>query len=253
MKTKKPTLWLVDSDALLYQISSALEYEMVQLDGHTVILMSDLDACLQQFYIRVKEIVGKSKFFSCFTSTPNFRHEIYPDYKGGRVSNRKPLCYWSVVGKLLEDVETKRITSLEGDDVMSIIATNPKYRQYDIHIWSPDKDMLQVPEVTLHRGGKEHKTRSKHECDIFRYTQALTGDITDGYKGLKGCGPKKAEKILDGLLGSPMEELADVVISQYLDAGETLDYALQMINCATILRYDEYDFKNKRPILYGGF
>ena len=45
------------------------------------------------------------------------------------------------------------------------------------------------------------------------FTQALTGDTSDNIKGIKGIGPKKAEKLLAGL--TTEEDLYDAVQFQY--------------------------------------
>lgn len=189
----------------------------------------------------------------CFTSTPNFRHSVLPSYKGGRNTKRKPLAYWNVVNHLLESEkwETKRIPNLEADDVLGILATNPKYtREYEPHIYTSDKDLYQVPNCYVTRGN-ETKFITIDYANHFRYTQALTGDVTDGYKGLKGCGPKRAERLLDGLEGSNEQVYIDTVLSAYMDKESTVEEAYEQINCACILRYGEYDFKNMCPLLKG--
>lgn len=47
----------------------------------------------------------------------------------------------------------------------------------------------------------------------FFYSQILTGDPTDNYKGLEGCGPTKAYELLEHC--SSEEELFEVVFSEY--------------------------------------
>jgi len=51
------------------------------------------------------------------------------------------------------------------------------------------------------------------------YTQMLTGDRTDNIIGLKGIGPKKAEKILVDC--KTEEEMYATVVKSYLEAGLT--------------------------------
>ena len=219
-----------------------------------VALMADPEAVYSSVHSTLDTLSrGYSESIVCFTSTPNFRHECLPSYKGGRIAKRKPLCYWGTIEKLMENFDCRKIPNLEADDVMSIIATNPKYtRQYDITIFSQDKDMYQVPGVTLIRGEEVTKP-SLTEANAFRYLQCLTGDVTDGYKGLKGYGPVKAQRYLDTVIEQAVDEqvLIDHVVSAYLDAGVSLSDAHAQMNCARILRTSEYDFKTKQPLLLG--
>jgi len=67
------------------------------------------------------------------------------------------------------------------------------------------------------------------------YTQVLTGDTTDGYKGIPGIGPKKAEAIL----GSRPDW--GIVIHAYQKAGMTETDAKSQARLARILRWSEWD------------
>ncbi|MCM5691598.1 hypothetical protein GOA89_00395 [Sinorhizobium meliloti] len=60
---------------------------------------------------------------------------------------------------------------------------------------SQDKDMLTSP-GKLYRGGEVIDV-SPGEARYNWVMQTLTGDVTDGYPGLKGMGPVKAAKVLD--------------------------------------------------------
>ena len=255
-------LLLIDGDEIVYKIMAAHEeevdfdrgcHENAWLYEADIYLITNVSKAREAIDTKLLEL-GKDYdlVFTCFTSTPNFRHDVFPDYKGGRLTKRKPLGYWSEVDRVMTSAvfNGRKIPGLEADDVMSIIATNPKYRKYDCTIYSQDKDMYQVPDCTLIRG-EEVSTRSVQEANLFRYQQALTGDRTDGYFGLKTYGPKKAQALLDGHTDADEQTIIDAVVSEYLDRGESLDYAYSQINCACILRYEEYDFEKKEPILKG--
>ena len=56
---------------------------------------------------------------------------------------------------------------------------------------------------------------SEADADRYFLTQVLTGDTADGYKGVPGIGPKKAEAIL-----GPRPDWA-AVEKAYIDAGLT--------------------------------
>ena len=66
-------------------------------------------------------------------------------------------------------------------------------------------------------------------------TQCLTGDTTDGYKGVPGIGPKKAE----ALLGTRPHWGA--LKKAYMAAGMTKNEAIQQARLASILRWSDWD------------
>ncbi len=76
---------------------------------------------------------------------------------------------------------------------------------------------------------------SEDEADRNWLLQTLTGDTTDGYKGLPKCGPVSANKILDN------DCTWSGVVAAYTKAGLTEKEALQQAQVARILRYDNYD------------
>lgn len=266
MTVTSKTLVLIDADQFFYQHTSAAEEEVCFDDtSHPNAWMLEMDTYLLSNTKQVSEslqsaLVSATKGYDeailCFTSTPNFRHDCLSTYKGGRVKKRKPIGYWALVDKYLEDSRwvTKKIPGLEADDVMSIVATHPRYRKDypgGITIVSNDKDMRQVFDTPIVVQGRRQKPVSLAAANQWRYVQALAGDATDGYAGLAGYGKVKAERYLEEHYGADEQVLIDTVVSAYLDAGERLQTAYSQLNCARILRYGEYDFKNMRPLLLG--
>jgi DNA polymerase-1 len=70
--------------------------------------------------------------------------------------------------------------------------------------------------------------------------QTIMGDSTDNYFGIKGVGPKTAEKMLekDGYTW-------DTVIAAYEKAGLTYDDALMNARLAYILQHQDVDHETK--------
>ena len=77
--------------------------------------------------------------------------------------------------------------------------------------------------------------------------QSLTGDATDGYKGVPQCGPKKAEAILKKVKDGKYYE---AVLKTYLEAGLTEKDAITNIRLATILSSNDWDADKCKPILF---
>lgn len=182
----------------------------------------------------------------CMTGANNFRKEILSTYKGNR--GRKPPGY-AVFQEWVEDylgemggIEVYRREGLEADDCLGILGTH-QTKTWRSVIWSKDKDLRMVP--------CEHydlDNRVVEDCEPGWETrhplQTLTGDSTDGYKGLPGCGAVKAKKIITQ---GPPEEVWCRVEEAFVKAGLTREDMLVQARVARILQADDYDFKAGKP------
>jgi DNA polymerase-1 len=78
--------------------------------------------------------------------------------------------------------------------------------------------------------------------------QALVGDTSDNYPGLKGYGPVKAGKLLAE--HDRLWVMWDVVLDAYREAGFTFADALLNARMARILRHGDYDFSSTNVELW---
>jgi len=155
---------------------------------------------------------SKSDYQVYLTGKTNFRFEIaksYP-YKGNRASTEKPLHLGTTRDYLSEKYDAIVSDNEEADDLISKEATA---QNYNCVVASIDKDMLQLPCWHFNFGRNEWTKVSEFEGTHFFYTQILTGDAADNIKGLRGIGPKKAEKLLSGCKDE--EDLWDAVFKAY--------------------------------------
>jgi DNA polymerase-1 len=136
------------------------------------------------------------------------------------------------------------MATLEADDVLGILATKPENKGKAI-IVSDDKDMKSIPAKLYRPMSDERFDITEAEADKAFLMQCLCGDPTDGYSGLKGFGPKSSEK----LLGSRPDW--SLVENAFIKAGHTKEEALTQARLARILRWSDWDFENKKPILFG--
>lgn len=185
--------------------------------------------------------LSADKYKLCLSDTYNFRKDISTEYKGKRAKVKKPLALKPIRQWILEKEECVIYPSLEGDDVMGILATDPN-KEDDTIIVSGDKDMFQIP-------GKLWKDDILHEitqeqADYQFYMQTITGDVTDGYSGIRGTGPAKAAKIL-GLSPNWND-----VRNAYESAGLSEDECLKQARMARILRSGNWDAVEQKPILW---
>ena len=139
---------------------------------------------------------------------PNFRHQIYPDYK----ANRPPMPEDLVVQipYIKQIVEAHNIFSLEqsgveADDLLAALATEFSRQGRQVIIVSGDKDLLQLVTdsvsiwepmndkiMDIEAILKKYGVKPEHLLDLF----ALIGDKSDNIPGVPGVGPKTAAKFI---------------------------------------------------------
>lgn len=244
-KKKKTVHALIDADILLYQTSSAVE-KPIHWGNDWWTLHSDMREAQQMFDVAVSDILERLKtktFTLCFSSSNNFRIRVFSDYKANRLTTRKPLAYGAVKAYAENTYVTLALPTLEADDVVGIVATEPKPK-HDYVMVSEDKDFKTIP-------GKHYNPRtdtfmevSKQAADRAHLYQTLIGDATDNYKGCPGIGPVKADALLDADCSWA------AVVGAYVKAGLTEEDALVQARVARILRHGEYDLKTAEVKLW---
>jgi DNA polymerase-1 len=238
------TTLLIDGDEYLFKACAAVERE-VRWDEWNHVLFANREEAWGNFQRMIQqlfELFETQEHVLCFSSSPNFRHSIDESYKGGRAKTRKPMCYADLRWLCDDTYRCMALNCLEADDVMGILATHPRAATQRHIIVSQDKDMKTIPSTIYREGGLV--TISQEEADYNHLFQTLIGDITDGYKGLPGCGPVKAQTIL----GASASWAA--VVLAYAKAGLSEEMAIKQARLARILRYSDWDSKKKEVILW---
>jgi 5'-3' exonuclease len=142
----------------------------------------------------MKPWVGDYQGF--LTGSNNFRKDIAvtAPYKGNRTQS-KPKHYELIREYLNKAWACEVIEGQEADDAIGIKA----YEMEDVEdyvIMSIDKDLNMIRGWHYNFIKDEKYLVNDQEAIKHFYTQILTGDRVDNIVGLKGVGPKKAEKIL---------------------------------------------------------
>ena len=238
---------LIDADWLIYSSCCSCEQD-VKWDENLHTLHCDerdihemIDGRVD-YYQKIAE--DDDEVVMCFTQYPTFRHTIFPEYKANRKNKRKPLAFHAVIEQINQRYKSASYTGLEGDDVMALLATSKQYP--NPVIVSPDKDMRTVPCTLLANDDMELITKKK--ADRHWMIQALTGDTTDNYKGIPGCGPVTAEKILGD--AKTLTDMWDKVVAAYEKKKQTFADAVLTAQLARILRKGDYDFKTQEVTLW---
>ncbi|MER8422487.1 hypothetical protein [Mesorhizobium sp. M1403] len=262
---------LIDGDILVVSTGAALETETDWGDDVWTLTcdVGEVKATIMATVARMEKDLKADASVITLSKGSVFRHDIYPAYKHGR--SRKPVGTNEVKRWLIEEKGAKFKPGIEADDVMGILATNPRLIKGEKIICSADKDMKTIPGL-LYQNGEITKI-SREEADKNWLFQTLTGDTTDGYPGCPGLGPVTALAALNENLGweqytheyttgkrkgetelkwrtVEMATQWEAVVSQFVKAGLTFDDALLQARLARILRNDDYDHVKKEPILW---
>ena len=129
----------------------------------------------------------------------NWRKLYYPDYKANRKDlepdMKKALNYAHEY--MVGDLGAIPSEGMEADDLVSIWASEARSMEIPYVVVGIDKDLLQIPGNHYNFVKKEHQFIDDDTANYKLMIQCLTGDNSDNIPGIKGIGPKKAEKILN--------------------------------------------------------
>ena len=238
-----PKTLLVDGDILLFTICRTTEdktdFGDIQCESFSEedtikLLNSGLDSIAKQTGYTREEIVF------CMTDDENFRKEFFPTYKQNRKDVKKPLGLKFIREFLKENAEEYQLAlmgGLEADDVMGIYGSADPLT---MSIYSQDKDLFTIPCRQWCFKKKKFITPEPIESTRFLYTQVLTGDVVDGYGGLKGIGKVKANKALHDC-NSEIEMLEACHKMYYTKhKAEAKEKLLEQIGQARILHHQDY-------------
>jgi len=236
----------IDTDILLYRAAIAAETE-IEWGDDIWSLFTDLKDAKQAFQFQLDKItdtLGVKDYVCCLSDHGNnFRKVVDPSYKSNRRGTRKPVGYVALCDWVEQNFQTFRRPKIEADDCMGLLATKSDNVGQCI-IVSDDKDMKTVPGKLYRPTSDERLDISPADADRFFLTQCLTGDSTDGYSGVPGIGPKKAEQILG------TRPHWGAVEQAYIKAGMTRDDAIRQARLARILRWDDWDEIKKEVRLW---
>ena len=155
----------------------------------------------------------------------NFRFDIYPEYKANRKDLEKPKYLKQAYAYLVHFWNGTVVNGVEADDMVAIRATE---LGDDCVIVGIDKDLRQIAGTHYNWKKREFETITPEQADYNFWMQMLTGDTSDNIKGVKGIGPKKAEKILNERIDS----YEDTVFRLY----ENKEEAIKTYKCLWLLR-----------------
>ncbi|WVX92105.1 exonuclease [Aeromonas phage phiA014S] len=275
---------ILDADYLVFSAMSAAEQEIDWGDDIWT-LECDHGRAWDILCRSIEAIVEKrakwkgSKLVMCFTDAHNWRKDILPTYKMNRKGKRKPTGYHAFVERVMANPEWNSFLrpTLEGDDCMGILGTNPKLVGCDsATLVSCDKDFKTIPCEFYWLTTGEILNIDEAEADYWHMYQTLIGDTTDGYGGIKGVGetaavdflanPYKFEQVEKVFKSGPRkgqsvfewkkvdkeesDSLWTCMVSLAEKNGMTEDELLVQARVARICRMSDFNLHTKEVILW---
>ncbi|MGL6124996.1 MAG: 5'-3' exonuclease [Metamycoplasmataceae bacterium] len=208
----KNKLLLVDGNLLLFKSFYATLYatnKLVTKDGIDT-------SAVHTFILSLIKVIETYKPTHCFIAfdagRKTKRHDIYEDYKAGRI--QAPIEIFEQKKIILEILDVMKITHMdmdgyEGDDLIASLATKFSNKN-QILVWSEDQDLLQLIDDNVSIIVKDNKSKqfmlknienfkSLHGFEHYQIPdfKGISGDSSDNLPGIKGIGPKGAIDLLN--------------------------------------------------------
>lgn len=215
----------VDADSIIYRIAAT----------------SDSKAKAKSYFDTSLHAIMKDTYsiqgFVAVKGKGNFRFDIDDDYKGNRTGTKQEMDpkMKELIDVLYEYAwESGCFPSdnCEADDVVSIWATEAYMNDESFVIAHIDKDIDMIPGYHYNFNKKEIYFVTEEEAYLHFCKQMLTGDSADNIKGLKGVGPKTAEKLLADC--ETPEEMTQVVIDTWR-SKHPREWKPMLTKCANLL------------------
>lgn len=203
-KNQASTIYLIDGSSFLYRSYYALK-PLHAPDGTAVQAVYGfvrmINKLIKQFQPRYCALVWDSKGTTA-------RHTIYPDYKATRQAAPSDLhTQKALIQEFAHLIQLHQVAQegVEADDLMASLARDYAEQGYTVVIITSDKDMRQIVDeqivvfdpfknLVLDKATLEKKYGFSLKKLPFYF--GLIGDSSDNIPGVKGIGPKGAEKLV---------------------------------------------------------
>lgn len=265
MTNAKRKVAIIDADTILYAIALSAETRAVSVDPNEEdmwLQTKSLKECYVEAvleFAKVRDIAKADEVILCLTTSKCFRYGLLPTYKANRVQ-RRPAILKDLQAAIMErkPYTTMGVRGLEADDVCGIAMGTLTMAGRDCVIVSIDKDLKSIPGAFLHMPPPNAKNSrdpilyetTENQADRFFLYQTMIGDPVDGYSGIPGFGPKRAEKLLTESAHLTFAEQWRWVEDAFRAKGCDKAFALTQARVARILRNTDWDAVKREVILW---
>ena len=184
-------LALIDADTIYYRAAFQMNKKGIRKGIDTT--MASIKDALIGFddYSQMVAVKGRG----------NFRKDLYPKYKTNRPAldddMKEALNYGH--SYMVDKYAAVMADGMEADDLVCIWAHEAREAEHQYCVVGIDKDLLQIPGNHYNFHKQTHQFIDDDTGNYNLMLQCLTGDNSDNIPGIKGIGPKKAERILSGV------------------------------------------------------
>jgi hypothetical protein len=209
---------LIDGDSIAYKAGYATSVEEAQVSVNKQIGRILTNCGTNKYELYLEEWRGDKNIFRGYIAETK-------SYKGNRKGGKLPPNLLSAREHLLNIYHAKVQTKYESEDMCLI-------RAYEIGIDKVivayiDKDLLQYP-LTFYNYNKETMVTLTEEEALFNlWAQVLTGDSVDNIPGLRGYGPVKASRALNGF---EERDYPIAVAEHYIRNSQSYLYFIEQYN-----------------------
>src|SRR5829696_9456072 len=218
-------VYLIDGYSLLYRAFYALPQSIATTSGLPTNALYGFTSMVLKLLGGIEEEVGIGVVWD--GGKPQFRMEIFPEYKAQRTSMPEELkVQLDHLDQILEamNITTVRADGFEADDVLATLSRRIP-EGVELMVLTGDQDAMQLVDDNVKvlrttRGVSETKTYGREDViEEYGVTpeqipdyKALIGDPSDNIPGVRGVGPKGAANLLQrfGSLDGVYENLEDI-------------------------------------------
>ncbi len=202
------TIYLVDGSSYLYRAFFGIRGGLSTSDGFPTNAVYGFTNMIQAL-LEDHDPEYVAVAFDAFESdVPNFRKEMYEEYKANR--DKMPDDLAVQVPKIRELVRALHIPilekpGLEADDLIATAARRAVDQDVEVCIISADKDLMQLlgPHIRMHDTMRDNTYTPESVEEKYgvppekqRYVMAMSGDSSDNIPGVPGIGPKTGGKLI---------------------------------------------------------
>lgn len=290
MATPKRTV-IIDADIPVFQSAAIADTVTDWGEGLWTLHAYECDATqwFDKFIADIMEKLNGTDLILALSDSENWRKDVLPTYKHNRAKTRPPMLRKFMNQYAIDNYNVMQRPTLEGDDILGILATSKTIVKGDKVIVSIDKDLKTIPCQILNWNHASSAVSSglaksvndcvftvtKEQADYYHLLQTLAGDTTDGYGGCPNIGLGTADTILSDephIVVRTESELKSgknkgqmkvtwvktygdytpwqTIVSYFEKAGLNEEEALVQARVARICRNTEYNFKKKEVALW---
>jgi len=204
-QARRPSLYIVDALNFLFRAFHALPPLTTTKGVQTGAVYG-----LCQMLLRIVREQSPTHICVVFDAPgPNFRHQIYSEYKAHRPPMPAELAsQMAIVGRVIDTfgIQTLAVPGFEADDVIATVSKLAVAGGMEVVICSSDKDLMQLCDenVTVldtmknrRMGPAEVKEKFGVPPSQVGDVLALMGDGIDNVPGVDGIGPKTASELIN--------------------------------------------------------